>query len=769
MEAGGDRFIVKFRATAEASAAERDSSYREVAADAGVALEELHTTADGAGVIEADRELTAVEANELLKTLSARPDVEYAEQDVLMYPAYNPNDTYYKQQWSFADTKAGLALPEAWHTTTGKGSVVAVIDTGLTRHSDLEASVLPGADLISDPDISRDGDGRDQDPLDNGDWCDESGSDSSWHGTHVAGIVAAVAGNGRGVAGAAPGAKIVPVRALGACLGWMSDIADAVIWAAGGGVDGMSPNQNPADVINLSLGGTGACDSTMQDAINFAVSKGSTVVVAAGNEAEPAKNFSPASCNAVVTVAASGPTGDRADYSNYGAAVDVTAPGGDTRFVAGGIPSTVNTGTTVPAGEGYAILEGTSMAAPHVASVAALLKSANPLLSPAQIEAVLKNSARPIARCSRDCGAGLVSALAAVGSVLPKLMSETPIIVGTGAIGSVLYVTPGTWSPQPVLISYQWFRDGSAIPGAIGASYRLSSHDLGSKVSVRVTGSKSGYMTSVRQSAGIMAGVLTTAAPKITGNAKVGNSLKATAGPWTLGTTLKYQWLRNGSPIYRATGINYALTATDVGKSIKLRISGAKSGYATAARESAAVSVAAGTLATSTPKITGAAKVGKKLTAKAGTWTSGTHLKYRWYRSGKAIKGATSQTYTLVSADRYDRITVKVTGTKAGYAAAAKTSAKTSKVAAGTLKSVKPKISGTAKVGKKLTAKAGTWTSGTKLKYQWYRSAKAIKGATSKTYKLVSADRGDRISVKVTGTKTGYNTTSKVSANTRKI
>ncbi len=765
----GDRFIVKFRDTAGASSANRDSSYSEAAADADVAIEELHTMAGGAQVVEADRALTAGEANNLVKALAASPDVEYAEHDILMYPAYIPNDTYYSGQWSFANSRAGLAFPETWSTTTGKGSVVAVIDTGVTRHSDLDANVLPGADLITDPEISRDGDGRDQDPLDNGDWCDEIDSDSSWHGTHVAGIIAAVSGNGRGVAGAAHGAKIVPVRALGACWGWMSDITDAVIWAAGGEVKDTNPNPNPADVINMSLGGSDACSPSMQHAIDFAVGRGSTVVVAAGNEAEPAEYTSPANCSDVITVAASGPTGNRAGYSNFGAAVDVTAPGGDMRYAAGGITSTVDTGTTVPVGEGYASMQGTSMAAPHVASIAALMKSANPLLSPAQIEAVIKSSARPIAGCSGACGAGLVSALTAVDSVLPKLKAGTPVVVGTGAIGGTLSVNPGTWSPQPVLLSYQWLRDGSSITGATGPTHRLTPAEIGSKVSVRVTGTKSGYANSVRQSAAISAGVLATATPIITGHSKVGNMLKATTGRWTTGTALTYQWLRNGSPIPKATGTNYPLTAADSGRSFKVRITGAKSGYTTTVRDSAAVRVTAGSLATVTPKITGTAKVAKKLTVKTGTWTSGTKLTYQWHRSGKPIKGAKSKTYTLTSDDRGDRISVKVTGFKAGYASAAKTSAKTGKVAAGTLKSAKPKIYGTAKVGQKLTAKVGTWTSGTKLTYQWHRSGKPIKGATSKTYTLVSADRGDRISVKVTGTKSGYTTAAKMSSKTKKF
>ncbi|MGW6175306.1 S8 family serine peptidase [Arthrobacter sp. NPDC055138] len=768
-ERGGDRFVVKFRDPAKATDTVRDI-YSEAAADADVGIEELRTTADGARVIESDRELTAADANEFVDALASHPDVEYAEQDVLMYPAYSPNDRHYKQQWSFANSNAGLAFPETWLTTTGEGSVVAVIDTGLTQHSDLEANVLPGADLISDPDISRDGDGRDQDPMDNGDWCDEIGSDSSWHGTHVAGIIAAVAGNGRGVAGAAHGAKVVPVRVLGACGGWMSDIADAVIWAAGGDVEDTIRNPNPADVINMSLGGSDACSPSMQHAIDFAVGEGSTVVVAAGNEAKPAENSSPANCSNVITVAASGPTGDRAHYSNFGAAVDVTAPGGDMRFRTGGILSTVDTGTTVPVGEGYASMQGTSMAAPHVASVAALLKSADPFLSPAQIEAVIKNSARPIAGCSRGCGTGLVSALAAVDSVLPKLITGTPFIVGTGAIGSSLSVNAGAWSPQPVLFSYQWLRDGSSITGATGPTYRLTSADTGSKVSVLVTGTKSGYATSVRRSAAISAGVLATAAPEITGHAKVGNVLMAaTTRLWTTGTALTYQWLRDGSVIPMATGTNYVLTAADYGRAVKVRMTGAKSGYETAIRDSPAVRVTAGVLATATPKITGTAKVGKKLTAKAGTWTTGTKLKHQWYRSGKAIKGATSKTYVLLSADRAERITVKVTGMKAGYATSVKASSKTGKVTAGTLKSVKPKIFGTAEVGKKLTAKTGTWTSGTKLKYQWYRSGKAIKGAMSKTYLVTRADRGDRISVKVTGTKSGYTTAAIWSSKTRSI
>ena len=153
---------------------------------------------------------------------------------------------------------------------------------------------------------------------------------------------------------------------LAKCGGSLSDIADAIIWAAGGTVSGIPANANPAKVINMSLGGSGACGTTYQAAIDSAVSRGTTVVVAAGNSNQDASGFRPANCNSVVTVAASNPSGSLSYYSNYGATVDLTAPGGDTSVTGGGILSTLNTGTTTPASAGYASYQGTSMATPHV-------------------------------------------------------------------------------------------------------------------------------------------------------------------------------------------------------------------------------------------------------------------------------------------------------------------------------------------------------------------------------------------------------------------
>jgi serine protease len=236
-------------------------------------------------------------------------------------------------------------------------------------------------------------------------------SNSSWHGTHVAGTIAALTNNGSGVAGVAFGAKIVPVRVLGKCGGYTSDIADGIVWASGGTVSGVPNIAARAQVINMSLGGGGACDTTTQNAINGARSRGTVVVVAAGNEAQNASNSSPANCSGVITVAATNRSGGRASYSNYGTIVDVAAPGGDSGAA---ILSTLNAGTKAPGADSYAGYMGTSMATPHVAGVVALMLAKNAALTPDDVEARLKSSARAFPASCSGCGAGIVNASAAV-------------------------------------------------------------------------------------------------------------------------------------------------------------------------------------------------------------------------------------------------------------------------------------------------------------------------------------------------------------------
>jgi serine protease len=343
-----------------------------------------------------------------------------------------PNDPMYSQQWHYYEAKGGLNLPAAWDKSTGAGINVAVIDTGYRPHADLSGQILPGYDFINSASIAGDGNGRDSDASDNGDntFAGQCGTGmpaqdeaSSWHGTHVAGTIAAKTNNGVGVAGVAYGAKIVPARVLGKCGGYTSDIADAIVWASGGAVTGVPANANKARVLNLSLGGGGSCDATTQNAINSARSRGAVVVVAAGNSNVNAANSSPANCAGVITVAAVNRGGGKASYSNYGSNVDVAAPGGDS---GGAILSTWNAGTSTPAGDNYGYMMGTSMATPHVAGVVALMLAKNPNLTPDEVEAKLKASARAFPAACSGCGAGIVDANAAVNAAAATVAVAAP-------------------------------------------------------------------------------------------------------------------------------------------------------------------------------------------------------------------------------------------------------------------------------------------------------------------------------------------------------
>ncbi|MGV7203055.1 S8 family peptidase [Xanthomonas citri] len=379
-------------------------------------LNSVRRLAVGPELVQADRALDRAEAETLMRQLAADPNVQSVEVDQMLYPTLTPNDSRLSEQWAFGTTNAGLNIRPAWDKATGANVVVAVIDTGIVSHPDLDANILPGYDFISDATAARDGNGRDNNPADEGDWNSTSGcatSNSSWHGTHVAGTVAAVTNNTTGVAGTAFNAKVVPVRVLGRCGGSLSDIADAIIWASGGTVSGVPANPNAAEVINMSLGGGGTCSSTMQSAINGAVSRGTTVVVAAGNSAANVSGSLPANCANVIAVVATTSAGAKASYSNYGSGIDVSAPGS-------GILSTLNSGTTTPGNASYASYNGTSMAAPHVAGVVALVQSVAPTtLTPAAVETLLKNTARALpGACSGGCGAGIVDADAAVTAAI---------------------------------------------------------------------------------------------------------------------------------------------------------------------------------------------------------------------------------------------------------------------------------------------------------------------------------------------------------------
>ena len=375
-----------------------------------------------------DRTLSAVQE------LRTRSDVAYAQPNWIKRIVTTPNDERFPDQWHYQNNGAGaglspggIGLPLAWDQIKGHPDVaVAVVDTGiLPDHPDITGSpnLLPGYDMITDPKTANDGDARDSDPTDPGDAVEadecssgDPASPSSWHGTHVAGTVG-VGGtdNSIGVAGVNWSAKVMAVRVLGKCGGTTVDINDGLRWAAGLDVPGVPKNMNPARVINMSLGTPPGvpCDDdpATQSAIRDAVEAGAIVVVAAGNDAVDASQVSPASCDNAFAVAASDARGHLVTrYSNFGPLVKIMAPGGDRQRDDNG--DSQPDGVLSMVKDGYAYYNGTSMAAPHVAGVAALILAMNPDMIPGQVMARLQHDALPrdLTQCPNPCGAGLLQA-----------------------------------------------------------------------------------------------------------------------------------------------------------------------------------------------------------------------------------------------------------------------------------------------------------------------------------------------------------------------
>ena len=471
-----DRLIVKLR-----DPVARDPGRRitEIAGRTGEALQRLRGMSGGAHVVQLSRQMSRAEASAVARSLASDPNVAYVEPDLRMHPLRVPNDTLYAQQWDLFETAGGINMPAAWDITVGSSNItVAVIDTGVRNHADLAGRLVAGHDFITDTATSNDGDGRDTDASDPGDYgC--NGSTSSWHGTHVAGTIGAASNNGAGVAGVNWASKIQPVRVLGKCGGYTSDIVDAMRWAAGITVAGAPVNATPARVLNLSLGGGGACGATFQNAVNDVTARGTVVVVAAGNSNADAVNTAPASCAGVVAVAATVRNGGRASYSNFGSKVAIAAPGGGSGSA---ILSTLNAGSTVPAADSYALYQGTSMASPHVAGVVSLMLSVNPALTPAQVLAKLQATARAFptgtgSDCSKVlCGAGIVDAAAAVASAAPVTHPPQPppppptagrVNLALPASGAVLTASSAYSAAFPPTAANNGDRRG-ANPGAGG-------------------------------------------------------------------------------------------------------------------------------------------------------------------------------------------------------------------------------------------------------------------------------------------------------------
>jgi serine protease len=385
------------------------------------------TTVDGK---KTDLETTA----RLARKLAQLPSVKYAEKNLILdKSAVFPSDEFFTFQWHYA----AIDVPAAWDVTVGSPDVVAaVIDTGiLVDHPDLASRIVGGADLIDDPGTANDGDGRDDDGDDAGDNSCGAGCHSH-HGSHCAGTMGAVSDNGLMVSGITWAGGLLAVRVLGDGGGSLADIADGIEWAVGNPVDGVTTNSRPADVLNMSLGGAGE-SAAMNEAIQDAVDSGAIVLVAAGNDNRDAADFTPANAPGAITVSAVGynfgATPERASYSNFGSLVDVAAPGGEQRDDSDGDGNGDGVLSTI--GDFVGFYQGTSMATPHVAGVAMLMKSQNPNLTQDEAKAILQDTADADIVCPEGCGAGQINAFAAVvaaGGGAVDGLSAASVRVGKG-------------------------------------------------------------------------------------------------------------------------------------------------------------------------------------------------------------------------------------------------------------------------------------------------------------------------------------------------
>lgn len=472
------RVIVKYRAAADDGSSARIAAAPGNATAAvrraqamgqrhGLALADGNTLAPRTQVLKA----SGLSSAALAARLATDPDVEYVEIDRRMRAHAAPNDPLYTAspanspaagQWylraSTVDLVASIDVEGAWGITNGSADiVVAVLDTGVrAEHPDLVGKLLPGYDFISDANIANDGNGRDGDPTDPGDWVATSdiGSlvastcveeDSSWHGTQMAGLVGAATHNGSGMAGVGRHVMVLPVRVLGKCGGFVSDIVAGMRWAAGVSVPGVPANPHPARVLNMSLGGEGACSATYQSAVDDVIAARAVVVSSGGNEGLAVDM--PANCVGVIAVGGVRHSGTKNGFSSLGPEIAISAPGGNCVNTDGQaclypILSTSNTGTTAPGTATFTDGQirpafGTSYASPLVAGTAALMLAVQPTLSPAQIRQMLRASARAFPPLSTDtalpecvaptaaeqtechcttstCGAGMLDAGAAV-------------------------------------------------------------------------------------------------------------------------------------------------------------------------------------------------------------------------------------------------------------------------------------------------------------------------------------------------------------------
>lgn len=664
--------------------------------------------------------------------------------------AISADDTYASSQWALdavvgtsginLDGAIGLGLTELSTPT------VAVLDTGWTSHPDSAAPVAE-YDFVSDSWSANDGDGRDSNATDPGDWCitDEDPT-SSWHGTSVAGVISATRNNGTGIAGILSSVNMVHARVLGKCGGEDADIADAIRWAAGGDVDGVPTIGTRADVINLSLGGRGRCNSYLQEAITFAVENDVLVVVAAGNSSQNAAEYAPANCQGVLAVGAATKSGQRTTYSNYGATVGISAPGGQNTNCGTGVCldavyTLSNTGSTTIGSPSYTAVAGTSIAAPHVAAVGAWLASVSDR-SAADIKALLKASATAFptgSGCSgtQTCGSGLLNAYGALTQLnaltnvpaAPATRSKTTTktITKTGRANSGVdtyggdYVYSGTSIKLYSSYGCDWCNATVYWDLAVGNADYVN-------LQAKVYGYKlCGYEDDN------LGGILYY--DEETGSTKID-------GAWLRGVgCLDMIWTYNHGDVtqYLERGvIRYAVRAEEA-DTYSYFDSWNESGILVSKVVWTVTATVYSPTWTNAPSFSAVQPVvGGAFSTDGGDWGAGTSLKYQWLSCSTAavkscakITGATRASYTPKAADKGKRLRVTITG-KNSVGSASWTSAVTPAVAQAPSISAAPSVpSGSPLVGVPAVGTAGTavGSPAPAVTPQWYRCDSA--GATS--------------------------------------
>jgi serine protease len=521
-----DQIIVKWRDGSSATAAAVGTRMQKLGSSAGMRLQRKQQITADTDVLQLDHALERSDMNALLERMAADPNVEYAVADEHRWAHAVPNDPLFGDQWYFQSAEiAATRANQAWDVTVGSNmTVVAVIDTGVRfEHPDLlrvaqGGKLLDGFDFIANAPFANDGNGRDQDASDPGDFvtaaelaqppfniaacAPQPGEDhvnSSWHGTRVSSLIAALTNNGEGVAGTGWNTLILPVRVLGKCGGTDSDIITGMRWAAGIAIPGVPVNPTPAQIINLSLGGTGACSAAYQQAVSEITARGVLIVASVGNDGKAVA--APANCPGVLGVAGIRHAGTKVGFSNLGTDVGIGAPGGNCvnappfRAPSGGDPgnlclfsitAAVNAGATTPGASTYTdrvnnINVGTSFSAPLVAGAAALIHSLNSQLSPAQYIALLKDSATPFPTSSpttttvpvchvpigdtqaeecicttQTCGAGMLNTNAAVlAAQRPLAVADAPSSITVG-VAADIDARSSFASNGHTIASYEW-------------------------------------------------------------------------------------------------------------------------------------------------------------------------------------------------------------------------------------------------------------------------------------------------------------------------